>query len=55
MSAPPEGLPATTVIDAATPARLSVSVSRALFASAPLVVTASVTDPAGVASGRARS
>ena len=50
-STPPEGLPATTVIDAATPARLSVSVSRALFASAPVVVTASVTDAAGVAAG----
>ena len=51
VSTPPADLPATTVIDAATPARLSVSVSRALFASSPVVVTASVTDPAGVASG----
>ena len=48
---PPADVPATTVIDAATPARLSMSVSRILFASAPVVVTASVTDPAGIASG----
>jgi hypothetical protein len=39
------------VLGGATPARMSISVSQALFTSAPTVVVASPTDAAGVASG----
>ncbi len=39
------------MVGGATPARMSISVSEALFSSAPTVVVASPTDAAGVASG----
>ena len=55
VSSPPASIAAgvhgTVVIGGATPARMSISVSHALFSSAPTVVVASPTDAAGVASG----
>ena len=41
----------TVVLGGATPARMSISVSQALFSSAPTVVVASPTDASGIASG----
>jgi hypothetical protein len=49
-SAPP-GVRGTVVVGGATPARMSISVSQALFGSAPTVVVASPTDAPGIASG----
>ena len=45
------GVTGTVVVGGATPARLSISVSRALFTSAPTVVVASPSIAADVASG----
>jgi hypothetical protein len=50
-SAVPAGVTGTVVIGGATPARMSISVSRALFTSAPTVVVASPSVAADVASG----
>ena len=55
VSSPPAaaatGVRGTVVVGGATPARMSISVSQALFSAAPTVVVASPTDAAGVASG----
>ena len=55
VSSPPgavaTGVRGTVVVGGATPARMSISVSQALFSAAPTVVVASPTDAAGVASG----
>jgi hypothetical protein len=54
LSPPPavaSGVRGTAVVGGATPARMSISVSQALFSAAPTVVVASPTDAAGVANG----
>ena len=55
VSSPPPvagtGVHGTVVVGGATPARMSISVSHALFTSAPTVIVASPTDAAGIASG----